>query len=85
VIAKPPFPLKLDDGVMRGPTLNRLQYAASVCEWAEGTVADGIHDLVCIAGTVAEIVLVTFTMHPRRFEEPSIVVAGVNWACRRCR
>lgn len=78
MIAEPPLSAKLDDRMMCGPALNGLQDPSGVSEGTKRTIAHSIHNVVRIARAVAEVVLVAFAMHPCRFEESLIVIAGVN-------
>jgi len=78
VIEEVPLALELCNRVMRRPALDGLQDAVLVSERAERRVADGVRQVVRVAGRVREVVLAVVLVHPGGFEEALVVVAGVD-------
>jgi len=76
VMEQPPTALEFDDGVMRGPAEHRLQDAATVGEGSIRAVANGIAQIMGIAGRVTKVVLPVVLVHPRGLEEAAVMVVS---------
>lgn len=78
VVEEIPLPLELGDRVVRRPALDRLQDAILVSKRTKRRVANGVRQVVGVAGRVREVVLAVVLMHPGGFKETPVVVAGVD-------
>jgi hypothetical protein len=78
VVEEVPLPLELGNRMVRRPALDRLQDAILVSERTQRRVADGVRQVVRVAGRVREVVLAVVLVHPGGFEEAPVVVAGVD-------
>lgn len=78
MMKQPPAPLEPHNRMMRRPPQHRLEYAPSVRERAKRRVAHRVDEVVRIARRVAEVVLLPPLMHPRRLEEPPLMIVREN-------
>ena len=73
-----PSTLKLHNRMMGRPSLDWLQYPALVHEWTKWRVSDCMNQIVSVSRRIREIILPLIFMHPRSFEEPSIMLTGMD-------
>jgi hypothetical protein len=78
VVEQVPLSLELSDRVVSRPALDRLQDAILVSERTKRRVANGVRQVVGVAGRVREVVLAVVLVHPGGLEEAPVVVAGVD-------
>ena len=79
MIEKVPFPLKLDDGMMRRPPNDRVKDISPKNKWTGGVLTSGIGDKVGIASRIGEIVGTIILVHPGSLEKSPVVVVGKQW------
>ena len=78
MVEEVPFALEFHDAVVRGPAEDRGEDHALVGERAVRVVADGVAELVRVAGGVAEVVLAVVLVHPAGLEEAALVVLDLD-------
>ena len=82
MIKQIPLALELSNRMMRRPPNNRLKDPSRIRKRTHGARARSIHEIVRISRRVREVVRAIILVHPRRLEEPSIVVIRLDRLAR---
>ncbi|TLD22168.1 hypothetical protein PspLS_08025 [Pyricularia sp. CBS 133598] len=82
VVEQIPLALELDDGVVRRPAQDWLEDPPAIGKRTVGRVADGVAQVVGVAGRVGKVVLAVVLVHPGGLEEAPVVVVGQDALAR---
>ena len=75
MVEKQPLALDFHNGVVVGPAFHGFEHDAFIGKGAVGIVADGIADVVRVAGRVGEVIFSVVFMEPGGFKKALVVVA----------